>query len=186
MLMDIERSAPRVATARKAARLGGGGSNTAALADLPPQVIAVDPAARCLAWSRSERGVLVGVAYATSPSEIEVSDLPALWVFETPQRYAGRGETHSNLDGLDRTLRSVAALAEYRGEQIVWLTPHQWKGNVPKLVHHHRLVARLSAEERALLPALPKQGLEYKHDLWDAAGMNLFATQRVGRGGVAR
>ena len=54
--------------------------------------------------------------------------------------------------------------------------PSEWKGTIPKPVHHNRVAALLSPSELALCPA------RSQHDTWDAVAGGLYA---VGRCGVA-
>ena len=62
---------------------------------------------------------------------------------------------------------------------------HAWKGNVPKTVHHRRVLDTLRPAEAALAAHLldPLQAA-YQDDAADAIAMGLFETGRVGRGGV--
>ena len=53
--------------------------------------------------------------------------------------------------------------------------PQEWKGSVPKRIHHERVKALLWAPELALLAGHP-------HDTIDAIGLGLWALGRMGRG----
>lgn len=88
---------------------------------------------------------------------------------------------------------------------VVLYTPNQWKGEIPKPIHHVRIWGRLSPLERRLLGGLAteraieaavekgarnrwgKRGVKYypdsfvTHNLLDAVGLNLFHTGRMTR-----
>jgi hypothetical protein len=63
----------------------------------------------------------------------------------------------------------------------VCYTPSAWKGQVPKSVHHARILAALSYEEQSRIPKLPTSKL---HNVLDAVALGLFHVGRVKRGGV--
>lgn len=63
--------------------------------------------------------------------------------------------------------------------RVTEVYPSQWKGNVPKETHNARVLDKLAADERALVPSLPPSKL---HNVIDAIGLGLFALGRMGRG----
>lgn len=59
------------------------------------------------------------------------------------------------------------------------VTPHAWKGTLPKSVHHARVWAALTAEEQAIVSVAGKgmaPGL--RHNMLDAIGLLLFLIDR--------
>lgn len=105
-------------------------------------------------------------------------------VQEDPQDYPGHPRRRRDLAQLREHNRSTRALLErcltlpYSGVLTSRLVrPGRWKGNVPKDVHHRRVVQELSLAERDLCT-------ELNHDGWDAVGLWLWAVGRVRRGGL--
>jgi hypothetical protein len=108
------------------------------------------------------------------PADLEV-------FMERPQDYESFGVAHADLDRLRRTLKGIATWARSRHYPVAYTTPHAWKGNVPKTVHHNRLRAALGPDDAPLaLPGEPG----YDHNVADAVGLALFRAGRVGRGGT--
>ncbi len=68
-----------------------------------------------------------------------------------------------------------------RGNRVVDVPPHGWKGMVPKRIHQPRILASLSPEERQLvsdrLSAIP-EGL--RHNGIDAVGIAVFGARKEG------
>ena len=82
--------------------------------------------------------------------------------------------------GTEKDVLQLATAAGYyagvlsRGGAHRFVEPSQWKGQVPKEVHHPRIVAALAPEEQARLPV--KKGA-LVHVL-DAVGIGLWALGR--------
>lgn len=68
--------------------------------------------------------------------------------------------------------------------EIVELPPSKWKGTVPKEIHHKRIEASLSPEERVRaaddVGAVPKK---HHGEVLDAIGLGLYGLGRLARGG---
>lgn len=149
-----------------------------------PSICAVDPAVRRFAWATfSPEGVLAATRYATSPGEIILPPGEVLWVLEKPMKYESFSTAHRDLDGLESMLQTIRDFATQRGELVVERTPHNWKGNVPKHIHHKRMLRVLSAQERRILPGKPSKAGKYPDDLYDAVGLGLTYLDRIQRGG---
>lgn len=102
------------------------------------------------------------------------------WRSEVPQDYAGHPDAKTDdLDSLRLFVRRVRELAGRSPFRLY--KPHQWKGNVPKPVHHMRIMDLLSPDEANRVRALPRT-----RDALDAVGIGLFDLGRSGRGGVPR
>lgn len=153
-----------------------------------PHLCAVDPAARRFAWATfSPEGVLTGTAYGSTPGDIRLPEEgEVLWVLERPQKYSSFSTAHKDLDRLERTLGRLRDLASSRGERVVEYTPHAWKGNVPKHIHHKRMLRNIDPEERRILPGAPSPGGGYPDDLYDAVALGLTYLDRIRRGGRCR
>lgn len=88
-------------------------------------------------------------------------------VGERPQRYATKRASHKNLNALDEVLTRMQC-------NKTW-TPRQWKGNVPKSVHHERI------QNAVVLPSWTRR---LDHNAMDAIALGLFALGITNRGGV--
>jgi hypothetical protein len=147
-------------------------------------LVAIDPAALRFAYAVFEGGVLVAAGYAEHPHQIPLrSGVRYRWILESPRRYTGFGVAHKDLDRLDAKLAQIRALIRGRGEDVTSRAPSDWKGNVPKQVHHARLWAQYSAQEQQILLA-PPGAPGYMHDMHDAAALGCTALRRVRRGGL--
>jgi len=69
--------------------------------------------------------------------------------------------------------------AKLYGASVYRHLPQEWKGQVPKNVHHERILAALSPAESARIPKLPKADA---HNMLDAIGLGLFHLGRISRG----
>ena len=149
----------------------------------PPYLVAVDPAAwPRFAWATLTDGRAVGVGLGATPSDVPAG--PAgrcVWVMERPMDYVGFGVAHKDLARLRRTLADLDAFARARGDTVEYVTPHQWKGNVPKPVHHRRALSTLGPGD--LVVAGPDKA-GYDHNACDALVLGLTRAGRVGRGGT--
>lgn len=96
------------------------------------------------------------------------------WVVESPQSYPGHSAREEDLEALRAVAAEIEALT---GDAVIRRRPWAWKGNVPKDIHHARLMWALSERERALVGALPRT-----RDAMDAVGLGLFVLGRVDRG----
>lgn len=94
-------------------------------------------------------------------------------VIELPQVYrASRSKGDPNdLIRLAVLVGRLQQLAEVRGSEVTLVQPATWKGQVPKDVHHKRLMERLCREELEKLESLHKT---YRHNALDAVGLGLW------------
>jgi len=132
-------------------------------------------------------GVLVAAETLTSPSMDATPGLVAAWVqgfghpearaIVTERMHKRPGQTLFNED-LDRVEAVRLQIPRLLGRRNWTKTynPTQWKGNLPKAVHHRRLLKALTEAEAPLWPA--------GHDARDAVGIGLFHLGRVKRGGI--
>lgn len=90
-------------------------------------------------------------------------------VVETMQ-IDGRGAPPADL----LELNGIAGCVIGRVKYGVSYTPKQWKGSLPKGVHHKRVLKELTSAERAVLGTLSKQ-----KDVMDAVALGLFHTGRL-------
>jgi hypothetical protein len=97
------------------------------------------------------------------------------WVIEQPVKYRFARAKHDSIDELLELLRVLQLVAS---PPWVFYTPLDWKGNVPKAVHHARVRRALTPAEKAIFDDLG-------HDACDAIALGLFHAGRTGRGGVS-
>lgn len=117
----------------------------------------------------------------TRTSMVGYPFVPWVWVAEIPQDYEAKSAREGTLDELRQVITEIEIWRPDAGigKKTHTVRPHGWKGNVPKPVHHRRIVAALDARERDIIEALPRT-----RDALDAVGLGLFVLRRVGRGGV--
>lgn len=96
------------------------------------------------------------------------------WVAEWPQSYRDRSVVEADLEILRSVVRCVGTETRCPVRHVA---PRAWKGNVPKEVHHERILRFLDRDER--------ERIEDGKESLDALGLGLWAVGRTGRGGVA-
>jgi hypothetical protein len=106
------------------------------------------------------------------------------WVVESPHL---RGDQHAQRRGVEALRRTLAILRARRTSGSTWraVRPHRWKGNVPKEVHHRRVLRALFATEAAGVGRpLDPDSPAYQADTADAIALGAWALGRTDRGGV--
>jgi hypothetical protein len=89
-----------------------------------------------------------------------------------PGQRGARADAVAN-DLIDLTAVSCLLAGSLHPREISFLTPQEWKGNVPKEVMQRRIEKALSGPELALLEAACKGVGALAHNLWDAVGIGL-------------
>lgn len=164
-------------------------------------ILAIDPDVKrsgCALFA--EHGQLAAIEYAIpfGPSffdDWEPGTITGL-VCEKPRIYPGvPGVDANDLIDLSEVVgwfRSACSHIRYTRYY-----PADWKAQVPKCVHHHRVWSHLTAKERMFFPPdtdrkvnnwLVKQQKKISDpisELLDAAGIGMFHLRRTGRGAVA-
>jgi len=103
------------------------------------------------------------------------ADKSATWVCEKPLVYKNFTKAAEDI----KSLLDVHVALRRRGVRFTQeFLPVQWKGNVPKPIHHDRLREALSSNEQKVFDTLG-------HDARDAVGIGLYALKRTRRGGTA-
>ena len=154
---------------------------------LSERVTAIDPGATS-GWAQFASGQLFAAG------TFRGDEFPSVWhrgyeqtlVIEVPRIYpGGRGKGDPN-DIVTLAMR----VGEIRGHyartvsaRIVETYPRTWKGQVPKEIHHARVLAALSAQERTVLDAHARRPTKtnphgYDHNMLDAVGLGLWFLKR--------
>jgi hypothetical protein len=152
-------------------------------------LVSLDPGLRgCgVAWWHAN-GSLAHVAYLHN--SVKKGDGPAAWmgydwitgfwyttkvehfISEVPQVYragASKGDPDDliQLAGVVGVFSALFSATTYTG-----VKPREWKGQVPKDVHHARLVKTLTPEELAMVEASAPPSL--RHNVLDAVGIGRY------------
>lgn len=142
-------------------------------------LLAIDPGvhASATAWFEDRALQQVGDWPACKPSPIRVYDRA---VVEVPQ-FDGRVSLH--VIGL---AVAGAHLAGSAAEHVRFVTPREWKGSMPKPVHHHKVWLALSPAERTVLPdyaehEINKALIRGAKDGWRKPGGTYYGASDRGR-----
>ena len=157
-------------------------------------LVSLDPGLRGsgIAWW-AEDGTLLRVEYLRNPEK--TGNGPAAWVgytglyiwkndpdffiSEVPQVYRA-GASKGDPDDLLQLAGGVGVFSVLVSADVrIGVKPREWKGQVPKDVHHARLIKTLSAEdlEKINLAAPPS----LRHNVLDAVGIGKWWFQKNGR-----
>lgn len=128
-------------------------------------------------WRDSDQLVACGVS---DPRE-KVTGQVGFVILERPQVYRARlskGDPN-NIVTLAIQVGRYAQWFESRGAHIAMCIPHDWKGNLPKDIHHARVWGELSPAQRDVVnrcgQVVPPSKL---HNLMDALALGRVAFQR--------
>lgn len=150
-------------------------------------LVSLDPGLRGsgVAWW-AEDGSLLFVDYLRNP--VKKGDGPAAWVgfdllplydnrpdyfiSEVPQVYRA-GASKGDPDDLIQLAGVVGVFSMmFNATTYFGVKPREWKGQVPKDVHHARLVKTLTPEEMAMIEASAPPSL--RHNVLDAVGIGRY------------
>ncbi len=150
-------------------------------------LVSLDPGLRgCgVAWWRVD-GSLAHVAYVRNP--VKIGNGPAAWmgyasghipdtdpehfISEVPQVYRA-GSSKGDPDDLIQLAGVVGVFSAIFSATTYWgVKPREWKGQVPKDVHHARLVKTLSEAELKMVEAAAPPSL--RHNVLDAVGLGRY------------
>lgn len=152
--------------------------------------MAIDPGVHFTAWAvfdcQSATALVLGGGYVKSESVFEVvapffeGGHPVRVVIEKPVKYPDKKRTHKDIDRLLVVVKDLQKTFKGAGCEVTTIQPVQWKANTPKTIHQKRIVDALTATEmkKVLWPSK-----HLCHNVFDALGLGLFATGRLGRGG---
>ncbi|UCC71347.1 MAG: hypothetical protein JSV86_13245 [Gemmatimonadota bacterium] len=123
----------------------------------------------------------------------------SVWVVEHPVKRGTRRSTHADVQILQEASDAIALSTVNRASLREKVAPEAWKGQVPKKVHHGRILDRLSLSELECVKpyrgGFGKRGVVGDHpnlkEVMDAVGIGLWrcgrlqGTKRPGRVGGA-
>lgn len=143
-----------------------------------------------LSGSKAERGgawVSMALAVKKWAHRIAIGHMlpPAIdrLVVEMPVVYphgpSGKkaGTDPNDLIALAAVVGALCLAFDETVEPINVYAPREWKGQIPKIIHHQRALARLDAEELAHVPKLAKSRL---HNALDGMALGLTDLGRLG------
>src|SRR3972149_4885609 len=95
------------------------------------------------------------------------------------ERPTGYGKGKSDPDDLIRgaLVAGAASMCCWEEGELRFVEPRTWKGQVPKEIHHRRVVAALSAAELARIAEIQPKSLQ--HNVLDAVGLGLWHLGRL-------
>lgn len=164
-------------------------------------LVAIDPGVKKCAIAVFGEGCLTNAFYVTTKqthvaegaNEMvnqmleRVDNFDLRIVIERPQIYAGSKAKGNPNDLLDLSFVAGTFNAVMDRASAAYL-PAQWKGQVPKEIHHKRLSEYFEAhgtvDEMGVWTNINK--LKKDHDLRDAVGLGLFHLDIVGKGGISK
>lgn len=98
---------------------------------------------------------------------------------ELPRVYQGakqKGDPNDLID-LAAVVGAIVMLLDDRGGSAKVYYPYEWKGQVPKQIHHDRARGRLNVTETATVELPSAKSLQ--HNVWDAVALGLTHLNRM-------
>lgn len=161
-------------------------------------LISIDPGVRGCGCAYWEDGLLKAATYvkargdgqgqraqawlpmAKAVSEWAMSTVGGLGspicVIELPRVYPGARQKGDQND-LIELAAVVGAIVAMLDVLTAVMYPYEWKGQVPKKIHHERAKKRLSAEELSTVTLPSAKGLQ--HNVYDAIALGLVHLDRL-------
>lgn len=139
----------------------------------------IDPGVQKSAWAIFDTSQLVAKGFCSTEdirgsSETFWGDRNGTLLIECPQIYDVRSRKGDQSDLIDLAMTVGRWTQECVSSriQVGVIKPFDWKGSMPKDVHHKRILAALSNEEFAMLGRTD-------HNVRDAIGLGLWFCQRL-------
>lgn len=157
------------------------------------RVMGIDPGAKSIAVAIMEAdGTLVSAWYSKGDSVnivrrgsvmYDTFTTADLVVIEVPQIYQRSKGDPNDLIDVARMAGAMEYVARNRPDgrpaRIEAVRPFQWKGNLPKEVHHKRILAELSKDSLGVLEGsfktIPKS---LRHNVMDAVGLAMYGVKK--------
>lgn len=135
---------------------------------------AIDPGKHASAVAEFHDGTLRRVFYGRMITYFWAPEVAV--VVELPQVYT-RGSSKGDPNDLVDLAFSAGRLVG-NATNLRTVRPREWKGQLPKNVHHARVRKALSAAELAVLDAC-NVPVSKRHNVLDAVGLGLWALRRA-------
>ncbi len=101
-------------------------------------------------------------------------------VIEIPQVYQGRFQKGDPNDLIAVAVQAGEVIGHADAQRVIRPSPHQWKGTVPKEVHHHRLLESASkADKLVIFQCFEKIPKTKQHNAMDAYGLGRWALRNL-------
>ena len=145
------------------------------------RLVAIDPGVKNLAWAEYHGRELArcGLSRAGSAAEhaAALGTLADPDVLVLEQMVPRDLPNAADLIAVSHTGAYVAGAL--RPLELRYHTAQQWKGSVPKRVHHPRIAQKLTPEERAVVAECAvRVPASLLHNVWDAVGLGLWGLGR--------
>jgi hypothetical protein len=138
--------------------------------------LAIDPGISS-GWALFDGAALVACA-AGDPRHIVARKAIASVMIECPQAYPRSKVDPNNLITLAVRVGRYAQHFEALGAKVSLVLPHDWKGNVDKVVNCNRVLLGLTPVERTIYePAARGLSDKVRMDLLDALGLGKWTTK---------
>lgn len=150
-------------------------------------LVAIDPGTVSLGWAEFRESRLVacgafGRKTRTIPefcAEISTA-IPTARVVALEWMQAAQRVPPQDLIDVSLVGAYAAACA---GGSLVLYHPVDWKGSVPKAIHHPRILSALTEPERAIADASCSRAGRFSKEVLDAIGIGLYHLRRTNKGG---
>lgn len=147
-----------------------------------PRILAIDPG-NCTGWAFFRDGELMEVGVTQSDArncpavKLLLQGCEALTI-ELPQVYRA-GLSKGDPNDLIKVAVGVGRWVErgaITGAAVTLVKPAEWKGQIPKDIHHKRITSLLTPLEFSRIPAMSK---DKAHNALDAMGLGLWTLKRL-------
>lgn len=102
-------------------------------------------------------------------------------IIEIPQIYPKDPVPPNDLIKLALTAGGYKLELERHGVRVETVKPREWKGQVPKAIHHKRIAAALRTDETMVVQhKLSCIAKSYQHNVWDAIGLGMWWLKKNG------
>ncbi len=142
-------------------------------------LLAIDPG-NDMGVARFEGGMLTHLYLVAAGSHVYAElDYPN-WieklVIEIPQVYVSSKSRGDPNDLIKVAVQAGEIIGSVRALRVLRVSPREWKGTVPKDVHHARLLSQASVADFAVIEAsLAKIPKAKRHNALDAYGLGKWA-----------
>jgi len=137
-----------------------------------PLLIAIDPGVHKCALAYFSGLEVFHVAMIPTGQKPALPEKPSRVVCEVPTVYATRGQRGRQSDIIALAYSAGVMVRAIDCADVRLVEPREWKGQVPKNVHHARVRATLTPEECLLFDTLDHNGK-------DAVALGLWELKRI-------